>query len=54
MNHPLGFSRAVVKRRYALFDPGGFVSSSLPGWTHSVCNLLISPALGARRAASLI
>lgn len=47
MNHPLGTSRTVVKARHAIFAPDGFVPSTLPGWTHCVINILISPALGA-------
>lgn len=54
MNHPLGFSRTVVKQRYALLDPSGFVPSSMPGWTNCVFNVLISPALGARFNQHLI
>lgn len=48
MSYPLGFSRTVVKERYALFDPGSFVPSSMPGWTNCVFHVLISPVLGAQ------
>lgn len=47
-NHPLGFSRSVIKERYALLSPSGFVPSSMPGWTNCVFHVLISPAMGAR------
>src|SRR5712671_1741694 len=47
MTEPFGFTRNVVKQRYALLTPSGFVPSSLPGWQKSVCNVLISPAMGA-------
>ncbi|MDP9291071.1 MAG: hypothetical protein M3O82_01760 [Verrucomicrobiota bacterium] len=47
MNHPLGTSRTIVKERYALFSPDGFVPSTLPGWSGCRPNVLISPALGA-------
>src|SRR6266403_2854861 len=43
-----GFTRNVVKERYALLTPSGFVPSWLPGWEKAVCNVLISPAMGAR------
>ena len=54
MRHPLGTSRNVVKERHALFTPEGFVPSSLPGWTNCVANVLISPALGASFAQTLV
>src|SRR6478609_9654029 len=43
-----GATRNVVKERYALLTPSGFVPGYLPGWEKSVCNVLISPAMGAR------
>ena len=43
-----GFTRTVVKQRYALLSPDSFVPSALPGWQKAVCNVLISPAMGAR------
>jgi len=49
-----GFTRNVVKERYALLTPGGFVPSYLPGWEKAVCNVLISPAMGARFCQLLI
>ncbi|MEI6390018.1 MAG: (S)-ureidoglycine aminohydrolase [Verrucomicrobiota bacterium] len=49
-----GFTRNVVKGRYALLTPGGFVPSYLPGWEKAVCNVLISPAMGARFCQLLI
>ena len=48
MTQPFGLTRDVVKERYALFTPGGFVPSVLPGWSGSVVNAVISPVLGAR------
>jgi (S)-ureidoglycine aminohydrolase len=47
MNDLFGFSRDVVKERYALRTPSGFVPSVLPGWTGAVCIVQISPAMGA-------
>ena len=47
MNDLFGFSRDVVKERYALRTPSGFVPSVLPGWTNAVCIVQISPAMGA-------
>jgi (S)-ureidoglycine aminohydrolase len=47
MTQLFGFTRNVVKERYALLTPSGFVPSNLPGWEKAVCNVLISPAMGA-------
>lgn len=47
MTELFGSTRNVVKQRYALLTPSGFVPSYLPGWQKSVCNVLISPAMGA-------
>ena len=49
-----GFTRNVVKGNYALLTPSGFVPSYLPGWEKAVCNILISPAMGARFTQLLI
>jgi len=49
-----GFTRNVVRERYALLTPSGFVPSHLPGWEKAVCNVLISPAMGARFSQLLI
>src|SRR5260370_23493062 len=54
MPEPFGFTRNVVKQRYALLTPSGFVPSYLPGWEKAVCNVLISPTLGARFSQVLI
>ena len=54
MNDLFGFTRNVVKERYALLTPSGFVPSSLPGWEKAVCNVLISPAMGARFTQLLV
>ncbi len=37
-----------------MLTPGGFVPSQLPGWERAVCNVLISPALGAQFCQLLI
>src|ERR1700756_2305690 len=49
-----GFTRNIVSRRYALLTPSGFVHGQLPGWENAVCNVLISPAMGARFSQILI
>jgi (S)-ureidoglycine aminohydrolase len=49
-----GSTRNVIKGSYALLTPGGFVPSHLPGWEKAVCNVLISPAMGARFTQLLI
>jgi (S)-ureidoglycine aminohydrolase len=54
MNELFGFTRNVVKGRYALLTPSGFVPSYLPGWEKAVSNVLISPAMGARFCQLLI
>ena len=47
MSEPFGFTRNVVRNRYALLTPSGFVPSVVPGWEKAVCHVLISPAMGA-------
>jgi (S)-ureidoglycine aminohydrolase len=48
MEDLFGFTRSVLKGRYAVLDPSGFVPSALPGWQKAICNVVISPAMGAR------
>ena len=48
MNELFGFTRTVVKSRYALLTADGFVPSHLPGWKNAVVIVNISPAMGAR------
>ncbi|MGA9779242.1 MAG: (S)-ureidoglycine aminohydrolase [Limisphaerales bacterium] len=48
MNELFGFTRTVVKSRYALLTADGFVPGNLPGWKNAVVIVNISPALGAR------
>ena len=48
MSDLFGFTRTVVKGRYALITPDGFVPSNLPGWKNAVVVVNISPAMGAR------
>ena len=54
MNELFGFTRDVVKSRYALRTPNGFVPSHLPGWSNCVCVIQISPAMGANFSQFLI
>ena len=54
MTELFGTTRSVVKGRYALITPGGLVPSQLPGWEKAVCNMVASPALGARFSQLLI
>jgi (S)-ureidoglycine aminohydrolase len=54
MNELFGFTRDVVKSRYALRTPSGFVPSQLPGWNNCVCVIQISPAMGANFSQFLI
>jgi (S)-ureidoglycine aminohydrolase len=48
MNDLFGFTRDIVKERYALRTPAGFVPSFIPGWKDAVCIVQISDAMGAR------
>ncbi len=50
MSDLFGFTRTVIKGRYALITPDGFVPSNLPGWKNSIAIVNISPAMGARFA----
>lgn len=54
MNELFGSTRNVVKERYALLTPNGFVPSHLPGWSNVVSNVLISPQMGADFSQFLI
>ena len=54
MSELFGSTRDVVKERYALRTPAGFVPSYLPGWSHCVCIVQISPAMGAKFCQLLI
>lgn len=54
MNQPFGSTRDVVKERYALFTPAGFVPSVRPGWGDCVINMVVSPVLGARHLQTMV
>src|SRR3954454_9310370 len=54
MTELFGSTRNVVKERYALLTPSGFVASQLPGWEKAICNVLISPAMGAKFSQILV
>jgi (S)-ureidoglycine aminohydrolase len=54
MTELFGTTRNVLKKHYALITPSALVPSHLPGWEKAVCNVLISPALGARFSQLLI
>ncbi len=54
MNNPFGFTRTLIKDRYALLAPGGFVPSALPGWSNATCIVLVSPAMGANFSQTLV
>lgn len=54
MSDLFGFTRDVVKDRYALRTPAGFVPSMLPGWNGAICVVQISPELGANFCQLLI
>src|SRR5580658_6593710 len=48
MNELFGFTRTVVKSRYALLTPDSFVPGNLPGWKSATVIVNISTAMGAR------
>ena len=54
MNQLFGSSRDVVKARYALLTPDGFVPSILPGWSNCVVNVVSSSALGTKLVQLLV
>ena len=54
MGDLFGLTRTVFGRRYALLAPSSFVPSYLPGWQNAVCNILISPVMGARFCQILV
>ena len=54
MNELFGFTRTIVKPRYALLTPDGFVPSNLPGWKNCVAVVNISPAMAGPRFAQIL
>ena len=54
MNELFGYTRDVVKARYALRTPAGFVAGWLPGWRDAVCVTQISAGMGARFCQLLV
>jgi (S)-ureidoglycine aminohydrolase len=50
----LGLTRNVIRPRYALITPDGFVPSALPGWSDCTPYALISAAMGARFSQYLV
>lgn len=53
MSELFGHTRTVVKSRYALITPDGFVPSALPGWKNAVCVVNISPVMIGPRFTQL-
>ena len=49
MSELFGFTRTVVKPRYALITPDGFVPSVLPGWTNATVIIHITPVMNGPR-----
>jgi (S)-ureidoglycine aminohydrolase len=54
MSQLFGSSRDVIKSRYALITPDGFVPSAMPGWRNCITNIVISSALGAKLTQLLV
>ncbi|HWD20632.1 MAG TPA: (S)-ureidoglycine aminohydrolase [Verrucomicrobiae bacterium] len=50
MSELFGHTRDIVKERYALRTPGGFVPSHLPGWRDCTVVIHISSGMGANFA----
>jgi (S)-ureidoglycine aminohydrolase len=53
MPDSFGFTRTVIKSRYALITPDGFVPSHLPGWRNVVAVVNISPTMNGPRFMQL-
>ncbi len=53
MSDLFGFTRTVVKSRYALITPDGFVPSVVPGWKNAVVVVNISPVMAGPRFTQL-
>src|ERR1051325_11986355 len=53
MSDLFGHTRTVIKSRYALITPDGFVPSNLPGWKGAVVVVNISPAMSGPRFTQL-
>jgi len=53
MSDLFGLTRTVIKPRYALITPDGFVPSVLPGWRKATVFIHISPVLNGPRFAQL-
>jgi len=53
MSDLFGITRTVVKWRYALITPDGFVPSVVPGWKNAVAVVNISPAMAGPRFTQL-
>lgn len=53
MSDLFGHTRTVVKPRYALITPDGFVPGVLPGWKNAVVIINISPVMSGPRFTQL-
>jgi (S)-ureidoglycine aminohydrolase len=53
MSDLFGFTRTLVKPRYALITPDGFVPSVLPGWRKATVVIHISPVMNGPRFTQL-
>src|SRR5262245_14969842 len=53
MSDLFGFTRTVVKSRYALITPDSFVPSNVAGWRGAVVIVNISPAMAGPRFTQL-
>jgi (S)-ureidoglycine aminohydrolase len=53
MSDLFGFTRTVIKPRYALITPDGFVPGVLPGWSKATVFTHISPVMNGPRFAQM-
>jgi (S)-ureidoglycine aminohydrolase len=53
MSDLFGFTRTVIKSRYAIIAPDGFVPDKLPGWQNAIAVVNVSPAMGGPRFTQL-
>jgi len=54
MSELFGFTRDVIKERYALRTLSGFVPSNVPGWRDAIVVVQISEGMGARFCQLLV
>ena len=54
MTNPPGSTRSVLKTNYAVLAPENFGPCSLPGWSDVTAHVVVSSAMGAACAQTLV